>query len=50
MVWLGEELDSDGQDGRTPFAPRTTLDQIQEELFARRRDLPSVVRNDQGEP
>ncbi len=39
MVWLGEELDSHGQEGRTPFAPRTTKDQIEEELFARRRDL-----------
>jgi hypothetical protein len=39
MAWLGEELDAEDQGGRTPFAPRTTKDVIEERLFARRRDL-----------
>jgi len=39
MVWLGEVLSKDQQNGATPFAPRTTKDLIEEELFARRRDL-----------
>jgi hypothetical protein len=39
MAWLGEELDSCQQAGATPFAPRCTKDQIEEALFARRRDL-----------
>ena len=39
MAWLGEELDAEDQAGRTPFAPRTTKDVIEERLFARRRDL-----------
>ena len=39
MAWLGEELDAAAQAGATPFAPRCTKDQIEEALFARRRDL-----------
>ena len=39
MAWLGEELDRCEQAGATPFAPRCTKDQIEEALFARRRDL-----------
>src|ERR1022692_4051968 len=39
MAWLGEELPKAQQDGATPFAPRTHKDLIEEELFARRRDL-----------
>lgn len=39
MAWLGEELPESDQQGRTPFAPRTTKDLVEERLFARRRDL-----------
>ena len=39
MAWLGEPLPADEQDGRTPFAPRCVKDEIEERLFARRRDL-----------
>ena len=40
MAWLGEELPSEAaQQHATPFAPRTIKDQIEEALFARRRDL-----------
>ena len=39
MAWLGEVLPKAQQDGATPFAPRTNKDLIEEELFARRRDL-----------
>jgi hypothetical protein len=39
MVWLGEELPADQQDGCTPFGPRCTKDLIEERLFAHRRDL-----------
>jgi len=39
MAWLGEELPHDHQAGKTPFAPRCTKDQIEEQLFAHRRDL-----------
>ena len=39
MAWLGEVLPQDRQDGATPFTPRTNEDLIEEELFARRRDL-----------
>ena len=39
MAWLGEVLPKDRQDGAMPFAPRTNKDLIEEELFARRRDL-----------
>lgn len=39
MAWLGEELDSGKQAGRTPFSPRCVKDEIEEELFKGRRDL-----------
>jgi transposase len=39
MAWLGEELPEDQQMGKTPFAPRCIKDQIEEALFAHRRDL-----------
>ncbi len=39
MAWLGEVLPKDQQDGATSFAPRTNKDLIEEELFARRRNL-----------
>lgn len=43
MAWLGEELPATEQAHRTPFAPRTTKDRIEEALFARRRDLFSTL-------
>ena len=43
MAWLGEELAEDQQDGATPFAPRCLKDVVEEELFARRRDLFSTL-------
>jgi len=39
MAWLGEVLPEDQQAGATPFVPRTNKDLMEEELFARRRDL-----------
>lgn len=39
MAWLGEELGEEAQS----LAPRTTKDLIEEELFARRRDLFSAL-------
>jgi hypothetical protein len=39
MAFLGEELPTREQEGRTPFSPRCTKDVIEERLFARRRDL-----------
>ena len=43
MAWLGEEQGGDQQDGATPFAPRCLKDVVEEELFARRRDLFSKL-------
>jgi hypothetical protein len=43
MAWLGEELDADQQAGATGFVPRTMKDLIEEQLFARRRDLFSEL-------
>jgi len=43
MAWLGEELPPEEQGGATPFAPRTVKDLIEEELFARGRDLFSEL-------
>jgi hypothetical protein len=45
MAWLGEELDAaeGGQAHATPFAPRCVKDQVEETLFARRRDLFSEL-------
>jgi hypothetical protein len=39
MAWLGGELPEAGQTDATPFTPRTIKDEIEERLFARRRDL-----------
>lgn len=43
MAWLGEKLPIEKQYGATPFSPRCTKDLIEEELFARRRDLFSTL-------
>ena len=43
MAWLGKEQGGDQQDGATPFAPRCLKDVVEEELFARRRDLFSKL-------
>src|ERR671927_1618817 len=45
MAWLGEELEATegGQAHATPFARRCVKDQIEEALFARRRDLFSEL-------
>jgi transposase len=39
MAGLGEELPEDQQEGKTPFAPRCIKDQVEEGVFAHRRDL-----------
>jgi hypothetical protein len=39
MAWLGEELPQAQQRGSTKLVPRTTKDVIEEQLFARCRDL-----------
>ena len=39
MGWLGEVLPESQQGGATPFSPRCTKDQIEEGIFAQRRDL-----------
>jgi transposase len=39
MAWLGEELPYTEQAGSTGFSPRCVKDQVEEKLFARRRDL-----------
>ncbi len=43
MAWLGEDLRADQQDGATSFAPRCLKDVVEEDLFARRRDLFSAL-------
>ncbi len=43
MAWLGKELPKEQQDGKTPFSPRCVKDLIEEDLFARRRDLFTKV-------
>src|SRR5215216_4007949 len=43
MAWLGEELPDNQQGGATPFVPRTIKDLIEEQRFARRRDLFSEL-------
>ena len=43
MAWLGEELPEEEQPGRTPFSARCVKDQIEEGLFAYRRDLFSSL-------
>jgi transposase len=39
MRWLGAALPASEQAAATPFGPRTRKDRVEEELFARRRDL-----------
>ena len=39
MAWLGEVLPDSQQQGSTKLVPRCTKDVIEEELFAKRRDL-----------
>lgn len=39
MGWLGQPLAADKQFAATPFAPRCTKDEIEEQLFKSRRDL-----------
>jgi hypothetical protein len=39
MAWLGEELPAGQQHGSTRLVPRCTKDLIEEQVFARRRDL-----------
>lgn len=39
MAWLGQALPEGQQKGATPFGPRCVKDQVEEALFARRRDL-----------
>ena len=41
MAWLGTPLPENEQDGASPFSPRCIKDLIEEELFARRRNLLS---------
>ena len=43
MAWLGEELAADQQADATAYAPRTVKDLIEEQLFARRRNLFSEL-------
>jgi hypothetical protein len=43
MAWLGEELPADQQQGSSKLVPRTVKDAIEEQLFARRRDLFSQL-------
>src|SRR5438105_15091372 len=43
MAWLGEDLPEPQQAGRTPFAPRSVKDLVEERLFAARRDLFSTL-------
>ena len=39
MAWLGEELPQAQQQGSTKLVPRCLKDRVEEQLFARRRDL-----------
>ena len=43
MAWLGEELPAEQQQGSSKLVPRWTKDAIEEQLFARRRDLFSQL-------
>jgi transposase len=43
MGWLGEQLPARQQQGATKLVPRCTKDVIEEQLFARRRDLFSEL-------
>ncbi len=42
-MWYETQLAEDQQDGATPFAPRCLKDVVEEDLFARRRDLFSKL-------
>jgi hypothetical protein len=44
MAWLGEELPEARQTEATSFSPRTVKDEIEEALFARRKDLFTDLR------
>ena len=44
MAWLGEELPTDQQKDKTPFAPRCIKDRIEEGVFDHRRDLFSGLQ------
>jgi hypothetical protein len=43
MGWLGEQLPEDQQQGFSKLVPRCTKDVVEEQLFARRRDLFSEL-------
>jgi transposase len=43
MGWLGQQLPEDQQQGSSKLVPRCTKDLIEEQLFARRRDLFTEV-------
>jgi transposase len=43
MGWLGEQLPANQQQGSSKLVPRCTKDVIEEQLFARRRDLFSEL-------
>jgi transposase len=43
MGWLGQQLPADQQQGSSKLVPRCTKDVIEEQLFARRRDLFTEV-------
>ena len=43
MGWLGQQLPADQQQGSSKLVPRCTKDIIEEQLFARRRDLFTEV-------
>ena len=43
MAWLGQALPLQEQLGAMPFGPRCVKDQVEEALFARRRDLFSAL-------
>jgi Transposase DDE domain len=43
MAWLGEQLPANQQQGFSKLVPRCTKDVVEEQLFARRRDLFSEL-------
>src|SRR5262249_6793185 len=43
MAWLGEELPADQQEVATGLGARCTKDRVEEQFFARRRDLFSAL-------
>jgi transposase len=44
MAWLGDQLPAYQQQGASQLVPRCTKDVIEEQLFARRRDLQSELK------